>query len=145
MLGVIYTTNAFLPLLKAGTTKKVISISTPGADLDLIVATEGTQDAAYCVSKAALNMVVAKYAAQYKKDGFTFLALSPGLVQTDALKGASDTRKKFVVGLHQADTLTATLRLFSDRQGHRMVADYPSAVSRSESGLYWTRDTRGVC
>ena len=36
----------------------------------------------YAVSKAALNMVVAKFATRFKDEGFTFLAVSPGLVKT---------------------------------------------------------------
>jgi NAD(P)-dependent dehydrogenase (short-subunit alcohol dehydrogenase family) len=38
--------------------------------------------APYSISKAALNMVVAKYAVEYKAEGFVFLAISPGLVNT---------------------------------------------------------------
>ena len=38
--------------------------------------------APYCISKAAVNMVVAKYAARFEKDNFIFLAISPGLVDT---------------------------------------------------------------
>ena len=36
----------------------------------------------YCISKAAVVMAVAKYAAKYKRDGFVFLTISPGLVNT---------------------------------------------------------------
>jgi NAD(P)-dependent dehydrogenase (short-subunit alcohol dehydrogenase family) len=36
----------------------------------------------YAISKAALNMAVAKFAAALKQEGFVFLALSPGLVDT---------------------------------------------------------------
>ncbi|KAK7941299.1 uncharacterized protein PG986_013686 [Apiospora aurea] len=35
----------------------------------------------YAASKAALNMVVAKFNAQYKKDGVLFLSISPGVVE----------------------------------------------------------------
>jgi len=38
--------------------------------------------------KAALNMVVAKYAVELKSEGFKLLALSPGLVDTTADKPA---------------------------------------------------------
>lgn len=37
---------------------------------------------AYSVSKAALNMLVAKYSAIYSAQGILFLSLSPGLVDT---------------------------------------------------------------
>jgi NAD(P)-dependent dehydrogenase (short-subunit alcohol dehydrogenase family) len=46
----------------------------------------------YAISKAALNMAVAKFAAALKQEGFVFLALSPGLVDTA-------TEREFFVGL----------------------------------------------
>lgn len=36
------------------------------------------------MSKAAMNLAVAKYAAQYKDEGLVFLSISPGLVKTKA-------------------------------------------------------------
>lgn len=36
------------------------------------------------MSKAASNLAVAKYAAQYKEEGIVFLSISPGLVRTKA-------------------------------------------------------------
>jgi NAD(P)-dependent dehydrogenase (short-subunit alcohol dehydrogenase family) len=79
---VINTINIFLPLLKKGKTKKVITLSTGLADLDLTINSEFVTSAPYSISKAAVNMVNAKYAAQYKPEGFVFLAISPGLVDT---------------------------------------------------------------
>ena len=38
--------------------------------------------APYSISKAAVNLAHAKYAAEYKKEGIIFVALSPGLVNT---------------------------------------------------------------
>ncbi|KAJ7762361.1 hypothetical protein DFH07DRAFT_739288 [Mycena maculata] len=81
-IGVVHTTNAFLPLLRKGKAKKVVTLSTGLADLKLTLAAEAAGQAPYSISKAALNMVVAKYAAQLKGEGFTFLAISPGLVNT---------------------------------------------------------------
>ncbi|KAI9058917.1 short-chain dehydrogenases/reductase [Trametes sanguinea] len=82
VVGVVHTTNAFLPLLRAGAAKKVVSISTGVADGDLIVKARFVIQGPYCISKAALNAAVAKYAAELRDEGFTFLALSPGLVDT---------------------------------------------------------------
>ncbi|KAJ6546890.1 hypothetical protein B0H19DRAFT_953952 [Mycena capillaripes] len=81
-VGVVHTINVFLPLFKKGSTKKVITISTGIADPDYTVMREYTALPSYSISKATLNMVVAKYAAQFKAEGFVFLALSPGLVNT---------------------------------------------------------------
>lgn len=36
----------------------------------------------YAVSKSAVNMVNAKYAAEFQGRGFAFLAISPGFVET---------------------------------------------------------------
>lgn len=85
MLGVIYTTNAFLPLLRSATSShvvKVITISSGMGDLDMAVNSEVPFSGPYSISKAAANMVVAKYAARFKHENFIFLSISPGLVNT---------------------------------------------------------------
>jgi len=82
VVAVIHTINIFLPLLKKGKTKKVITLSTGVADLDATIDFELITSAPYSISKAAVNMVNAKYSAQYKSEGFVFLAISPGLVDT---------------------------------------------------------------
>ncbi|KAJ6541762.1 hypothetical protein B0H19DRAFT_1381357 [Mycena capillaripes] len=81
-ISVVHSINAFLPLLKNGSTKKVITISSGLADPEFTILGEITAQGAYSISKAALNMVVAKYAAQFKAEGFIFLALCPGSVDT---------------------------------------------------------------
>jgi NAD(P)-dependent dehydrogenase (short-subunit alcohol dehydrogenase family) len=45
-----------------------------------------TPGSLYSASKAAINMLVAKYSAQYKKDGVLFLALCPGMVEVGHYK-----------------------------------------------------------
>lgn len=82
VIGVIYTTNAFLPLLRAGSTKKVITISSGVASTTFTEQSGLIGTVPYTVSKVAVNMVNTKYAVQFKEEGFVFLALSPGLVDT---------------------------------------------------------------
>lgn len=89
VVGVTHTINAFLPLLRKGTAKKVITISSGMGDLDFTSRTGISTQAPYSISKAALNMVIVKYAAQYKSEGFVFLAISPGLVNTAVKARAS--------------------------------------------------------
>ncbi|KAJ7665055.1 hypothetical protein DFH06DRAFT_1186491 [Mycena polygramma] len=79
-ISVVHLINAFLPLLRNSRTKKVVVLSSGLADLDFTLSGETAAEPSYSISKAALNMVVAKYAAQFKSEGFVFLALSPGLV-----------------------------------------------------------------
>jgi NAD(P)-dependent dehydrogenase (short-subunit alcohol dehydrogenase family) len=82
--GVLFAINAFLPLIKKSSIKKVIVISTGHAAYDAVE--EADIDAAipYALSKIATNMLVAKYAVLSRKngDGIIYLALSPGFVYT---------------------------------------------------------------
>lgn len=79
--GNIHLFNSFLPLILKGKVKKVIAISSGQADLDLINNLDIEISALYSASKAALNVIVAKFQAQYKKDGVLFLSISPGVVE----------------------------------------------------------------
>ena len=81
VVGNIHLFHLFLPLVLKGKVKKVIAISTGLADLDLTNECEVDVGALYAASKAALNIIVAKFNAQYKKDGVLFLSISPGLVE----------------------------------------------------------------
>jgi NAD(P)-dependent dehydrogenase (short-subunit alcohol dehydrogenase family) len=82
VVGVIYSVNAFLPLVRKGTVKKIIVISTGMADADMVVQHDIPGSIIYSSMKAALNMIVAKYAVELKPEGIVILALSPGLVNT---------------------------------------------------------------
>ncbi|TFK56886.1 NAD(P)-binding protein [Heliocybe sulcata] len=82
VVGVVHSIQAFLPLIKKGTLKKIVSLTTGTADLDFTVKLNFPLTPAYSISKAALNMVIAKYAVEHKAEGIAFLAISPGLVNT---------------------------------------------------------------
>jgi NAD(P)-dependent dehydrogenase (short-subunit alcohol dehydrogenase family) len=81
-MGVIFSVNAFLPLIRKGNVKKIIVISTGLADPALVTESSNPVFVTYSAMKAALNIVVAKYAVELKAQGITVLALSPGLVNT---------------------------------------------------------------
>lgn len=78
--GNIHFFNFFLPLIKKGKVKKVITITTGLGDVDFTNQAEVELGALYAASKAAMNTIVAKYSAQYKKDGILFMGISPGVV-----------------------------------------------------------------
>ena len=85
MLGVIKTINVFLPLLRKSAERnltKVVTISAPAGDLDFIIKTGLQVFAPYALSKAAVNMVSAKYTARFRGENIVFLSLSPGFVDT---------------------------------------------------------------
>ncbi|KAI3327601.1 NAD(P)-binding protein [Xylariaceae sp. AK1471] len=78
VIGTIYYYNAFMPLVLKGQIKKVVAISSGMADAELCRSYDIETGAVYSCSKAALNIVTAKYSAQYKKDGILFLSICPG-------------------------------------------------------------------
>lgn len=83
VIGIAITTNAFLPLIRAGSLKKVITISTGMADADLVTKFSVANAASYAISKSGTNMLVAKYHASLgSSENILFLAISPGVVDT---------------------------------------------------------------
>lgn len=82
VIGVIYSINAFLPLVRKGTVKKITVISTGMADTEMVVNANVPGSVVYSSVKAATNMVVAKYAVELREEGIIILALSPGVVNT---------------------------------------------------------------
>jgi len=81
-LGTILTINAFLPLLKKGNKKTVVNLSTPIADNKFVLKSQYTKFVGYGMSKSSINYITAQYAALHADDGFTFVAFSPGMVDT---------------------------------------------------------------
>ncbi|EPS96189.1 NAD-binding protein, partial [Fomitopsis schrenkii] len=84
VLGVVHSVNAFLPLLRKGTTKKIIVISGEAGVQDLVWKMRLGHAAAYGITKAAENMVATKYAALLEEEGFVVASVSPGLVDVSS-------------------------------------------------------------
>lgn len=79
--GPMVLTREALPLLRAGTDPMILNISSQLGSMQ--VAARKGRDAAYCVSKAALNMLSVKTAAALRSEGIGVVMLHPGWVQTD--------------------------------------------------------------
>jgi NAD(P)-dependent dehydrogenase (short-subunit alcohol dehydrogenase family) len=90
VLGVIFTINAFLPLVRKSNIKKIVVITTGLADRDMAEKSTISFFMTYSAMKAALNIVVARYAVELKSERVILLALSPGLVDTTADKPPSE-------------------------------------------------------
>lgn len=93
VLGNIYSINAFLPLIRKGAAKKIVSVSTGMADPDMVLKAAVPAAVVYASTKAAMNMVIVKYAIELKPEGISVLALSPGSVNTH------ETQRKFLSDL----------------------------------------------
>ncbi|TVY84580.1 putative oxidoreductase [Lachnellula suecica] len=82
VIGNIRLFNTFLPLIKNGPTKKIATLSSGFTDEKLTVDYEVFESAPYSISKSAMNMVTAKYQAEFKKEGVIFMGVCPGTVDT---------------------------------------------------------------
>ncbi|KAH7079848.1 short-chain dehydrogenase/reductase SDR [Paraphoma chrysanthemicola] len=83
VFGVHNVTRAFLPLLKKGSLKKIVNISSSLGSMALSAMGKFQPTPAYKVSKAAVNMLTVQWAESLEKDGFVVLAVCPGWVKTD--------------------------------------------------------------
>lgn len=81
-----------MPQVLKGKVKKVVTISSGMGDLDFAKDYDISESPLYSISKAAMNMVTAKFSAQYKKDGVLFLSICPGMVEV----GHFDNSKPYV-------------------------------------------------
>ena len=88
--GPLFAINAFLPLLRAGSEKRVTYISSGTADAPETIDTRITNSVPYSASKAGGNIVVAKFAAELLEEGFTLLSIAPGAVATETLMDTSN-------------------------------------------------------
>ncbi|KAM0263894.1 hypothetical protein ACHAQJ_000929 [Trichoderma viride] len=76
-------TAALIPSLQLGKQKKIIMISSSVASVAWVDRYSWSPTFAYKITKTAMSMLTAQYAMEYKKEGFTFLAINPGWVKTD--------------------------------------------------------------
>ena len=83
VLGSVNAIAAFIPLIKKGTIKKVFALSSGMGDLDFTNNLDMDMAVPYSVSKAALNMVMSKFAASYKRNGILVFSISPGAVDSE--------------------------------------------------------------
>ncbi|CAO2647874.1 Nn.00g087960.m01.CDS01 [Neocucurbitaria sp. VM-36] len=82
VVGNIHLFNLFIPLILKGNVKKVITLSSGMGDLEVARIYNLHENGRYSISKAALNMAVGKFSAEYSKDGVLFISICPGMVET---------------------------------------------------------------
>lgn len=79
LYGPLRVTEAFLPNIKKGKLKKIVSISSRSGSL-----TNAWYDAvAYGVSKSGLNYIMRGFSFEFTKSKIIFINLSPGWTRTD--------------------------------------------------------------
>ncbi|KAF2647586.1 NAD(P)-binding protein [Lophiostoma macrostomum CBS 122681] len=106
LISPIYVINTFLELVRKGTEKKIVFISSQSADLEFTRITGFSTLLGYSVAKAGMNMAITKFAAELAPEGIKTLSLAPGWVNTDAAKAVTGDPevRKFVLGMfHKVD------------------------------------------
>nr|CRX79064.1 hypothetical protein ls5930a1_00091 [Leucosporidium scottii] len=95
LYGVVRSTLAFLPLLRQGEKKQVITVSTTVGSFDNFLASTPLYPL-YASSKAGVNMWMKKLSNELKEEGFTTFVYSPGYVKTDFTGGLDGPAELFV-------------------------------------------------
>lgn len=90
-----------MPLILKGRAKKVIAISTGISDTEMTLKADIYQAVAYSMSKAALNMAVAKFSAVYREKGVLVMAICPGAVDTGSLQIETEEEGKLAMAMFQ--------------------------------------------
>jgi NAD(P)-dependent dehydrogenase (short-subunit alcohol dehydrogenase family) len=98
VVGQVFLFRAFLPLVKAGSLKKIIGISTGYADIELNADYDLYQAAPYSISKVAFNMAITKIQAEHRKDGVLLMSVSPGVVDTGHAPTPDKGEKAMILG-----------------------------------------------
>ena len=78
-IGPLLVTKHFLPLVLAGSGKKIVNISSEAGSISQ---NWRSREYAYCMSKAALNMQSVILQQRVKDDGVKVLAIQPGWMRT---------------------------------------------------------------
>jgi NAD(P)-dependent dehydrogenase (short-subunit alcohol dehydrogenase family) len=86
VLGNIHLYNLFMSQILKGKVKKVVHISSGIGDMDWVNNYDLYSSPLYSTSKAAMNMINAKFSTQFKKDGVLFLSICPGMVEVGHFK-----------------------------------------------------------
>ncbi|PTB37060.1 uncharacterized protein TrAFT101_010794 [Trichoderma asperellum] len=100
-IGAIHLFNTFMPLILKGQAKKVIAISTGMSDPEMTLKADIYQATSYAMSKAALNMAVAKFSALYREKGVLCMAICPGAVDTGSLNIKTEEEGQLAVAMFE--------------------------------------------
>lgn len=94
VVGTIHLINLLLPLILAGSTKKVIALTTGLTDEDISRKYKVFTAAPYVISKLGLNGAINKYHGEFADRGVLFMAISPGLVDNGQFEGLNEKQGK---------------------------------------------------
>ena len=100
VLGIIYSVTEFLPLLRKGSTKRIMVVTSSAGNPDLAVAMGVTGMVAYSATRSASNMVIANYGKLLEPEGFVLAGVSPGPTDTSETAESAGKCKRLVCLVH---------------------------------------------
>jgi len=137
VVGAVAVTNAFLPLIEKGAQKKVINISSAAGDSEFIERFGYVTAVPYGISKAALNLINTKYAIEFRGKGYTFLAISPGLVDTRTVRTVEDkARRDAMIRMFKAGDPDWSGVPLLPRESADLMLDVIDRATPEESGRF---------
>lgn len=133
-LGPVLLLKQIYPLIKKGTEKKIIFVSTMAASLGL---TLPVNFSAYGQSKAALNYTVKDLSKELREDGSIVIAVHPGVVSTDMNKAAA----QFMSERNPAagELLALNERITSDKSAEDLL-DLFEGLTEESNGKFFSYD-----
>lgn len=96
VVGNVHLINLFMPLIRRGSAKKIIAITSALAENDVTAMYDVEIAGPFCISKAALNHAMSKLSAQHRREGVLLMSLSPGFVDTGHLGKGMPTPPRVV-------------------------------------------------
>jgi len=125
VIGTILVTQACLPLLRMGTAKCVVNMSSQLASLDKCWGMQGRDGgvASYRMSRAANNMAMRCFGGELRHEGFLFISMSPGHVATD-MGSAGGRAAPLTVEQSIAGMLDVIAHLTSEDNGKYLQYDH---------------------
>ncbi|KAK7748265.1 hypothetical protein SLS62_008725 [Diatrype stigma] len=117
--GNIHLYGLFLPLILKGQAKKVVCISSSMSEVASINKLGLKESPLYAMSKAAMNVVTAKFNVQYQKDGVLFLSICPGMMDGDGIDPTKLTPEQMAQGM---ELITKFSQAFPDFKGPQPVS-----------------------
>ncbi|KAJ8495268.1 hypothetical protein ONZ51_g1818 [Trametes cubensis] len=144
-LGVVHSIAAFVPLLRVGDAKRIVVISTGGADPQTVFHAGIGDMAAYGITKAAAVMVATKWANKLKDDGFVVVSLAPGLVDTTGTIGESGDPEAHALLMKAKEQLHASghkIQLQTPEESVKMQIDLIDGLKSSHNGAFLSHTGR---